>query len=126
MSFGCDDSEGLHSSHFFPTFTSRTSHDRFVDMYFQSPQHATEWHPSRKWHKLLQSVPSHGHSMINDERNTGWVKTRVKATANNTSYPVIAIWCIESFTDLMISSTVARASSNSAVPSEFLLHLSIS
>ncbi len=33
---------------------------------------------------------------------------------------------MESLTDLMISSIVARASSSSAVPSEFLLHFSIS
>ncbi len=43
-----------------------------------------------------------------------------------TSKPVMAIWCMESLTDLMISSIVARASSSSAVPSEFLLHFSIS
>lgn len=42
------------------------------------------------------------------------------------SKPVIAIWCIESLTDFIISSMVAKASSSSAVPSEFLLHFSIS
>lgn len=43
-----------------------------------------------------------------------------------TSKPVMAIWCMESLTDLMMSSIVAKASSSSAVPSEFLLHFCIS
>lgn len=42
-----------------------------------------------------------------------------------TPKPVMAIWCMESLTDLMMSSMVAKASSNSAVPSP-LLHFNIS
>lgn len=126
MTFRCDYSEGLHFSHFLLTFTPPPPHDNYVDMYFSSPQCATEWHPSRMWHKAPARCTNYRHSVISDERNIGWVKPRVKETANNTSYPVIATWCMESFTDLMISSTVARASSSSAVPSEFLLHFSIS
>lgn len=42
-----------------------------------------------------------------------------------TSKPVMAIWCMESLTDLMMSSMVAKASSSSTVPSP-LLHFNIS
>ena len=42
-----------------------------------------------------------------------------------TSKPVMAIWCMESLTDLMISNMVAKASSSSAMPS-LLLHFNIS
>lgn len=126
MRFGCDYSEGPHLSQFLRIFTPLLHMTGMLTCIFGHHNMPLGWHPSRMWHGLLQTLPAHGHSMINDERNIGWVKTRVRATANNTSYPVIAIWCMESFTDLMISSIVARASSSSAVPSEFLLHFSIS
>ena len=68
--------------------------------------------------------PTYGFTSVKSERlRSGFLIPQVLHVL--TSKPVMAIWCMESLTDLMMSSMVANASSSSAVPSP-LLHFNIS